>query len=283
MARFTNYATLTYNGGTIDSNTVTGELIEILTASKEAISESYKTGDDVTYVISIVNSGAEAVTGLTVTDNLGAYTLDTATLYPLSYVDGTVRYYVNGVLQAAPTVVAGPPLSISGISVPAGGNAIIVYEARVTDYAPLGTDAAITNTATVSGGGLSSTVTAEETVNAYVGTELNITKSVSPITVAENGQLTYTFVVENYGSTAATATDELVLTDVFNPVLNSLAVTYEGASWTEGTDYTYDAASGTFATVAGNILVPAATYTQNTDGTWTVTPGTATITVSGTL
>ena len=36
MARFTNYATLTYSGGTTDSNTVTGELLDILTFTKQA-------------------------------------------------------------------------------------------------------------------------------------------------------------------------------------------------------------------------------------------------------
>ena len=38
-----------------------------------------------------------------------------------------------------------------------------------------------------------------------------------------------------------------------------------------------------FATVPGVITVPAATYTQNAQGAWTVTPGTATLTVSGTI
>ena len=34
MAIFTNYATLSYNGGTINSNTVTGELLETISATK---------------------------------------------------------------------------------------------------------------------------------------------------------------------------------------------------------------------------------------------------------
>ena len=41
MARFTNYATLSYNGGSKDSNTVTGELLEVLSASKTAVSQEY--------------------------------------------------------------------------------------------------------------------------------------------------------------------------------------------------------------------------------------------------
>ena len=34
MASFTNFATLIYNGGTSNSNTVTGELLETLTLTK---------------------------------------------------------------------------------------------------------------------------------------------------------------------------------------------------------------------------------------------------------
>ena len=45
------------------------------------------------------------------------YTLDGVTRYPLAYVAGTMRYYVTGVLQTTPTVEAGPPLVISGLTV----------------------------------------------------------------------------------------------------------------------------------------------------------------------
>lgn len=47
--------------------------------------------------------------------------------------------------------------------------------------------------------------------------------------------------------------------------------------------YTYDPDSGRFATLAGRITVPAASYTQNADGTWTVKPGVSVLTVTGTV
>lgn len=102
-------------------------------------------------------------------------------------------------------------------------------------------------------------------------------------TITENGQLTYTFVIQNTGSLAATAGDNVALTDTFNPKLNSISVTFDGTLWTEGTQYAYDGATGIFTTVPGQITVPAATYTQNTDGSWTTTPGIATIVISGTV
>ena len=48
--------------------------------------------------------------------------------------------------------------------------------------------------------------------------------------------------------------------------------------------YTYDAATGLFSTVAGVVTVPAATITQDAaTGAYTVVPGTATLTVTGTV
>lgn len=284
MARFTNFATLSYTGGTTDSNTVTGELLEVLTAAKTAVVDTYTGRDTVTYVLSLVNSGSSALTGLTVTDDLGGYAFNGGTVYPLSYTAGSLRYYLNGVPQAtAPTVTAGPPLVITGITVPAGGNALLVYEAQITGYAPQGVEGTITNQAAVTGGGLVNSVTAEKTISTSPRAELSISKALSPTTVAENGQLTYTFVIENTGSLAAGAEDQVVLTDTFDPRLNALTVTFNGTAWTQGTQYTYDAATGVFTTTAGQITVPAAAYTQNTDGTWAVTPGTATLVVTGTV
>lgn len=283
MAIFTNFATLSYNGGTTNSNTVTGEILETLTATKTAVMDDYTAKDDVTYVITLVNSGTAPLTGLTVTDDLGGYLFNEATVYPLVYTAGSVRQYVNGVLLAAPTVTAGPPLVFTGINVPAGGNVILIYEATVTPFAPLDAQATITNTAQITGGGLSAPLTVQATITTEDRADLAISKAVCPAVVTENGQLTYTFVIENYGNTPAVATDDVVLTDTFDPILNPIAVTFNGAPWTEGVQYTYDAATGLFTTVAGQITVPAATYTQASDGTFVVTPGTAVITVTGTV
>ena len=152
MAQFTNQASISYNGLTANSNIVTGEITRVLSVSKTSVSGSYRRGDTLTYAVSISNTGSAPYTGLTVTDDLGAYTTGTTSVTPLTFAGDSVLYYVNGVLQAAPTVAAGPPLTISGISVPAGGNALIVYRAAANDYAAPGTGGSIVNTASVSGG-----------------------------------------------------------------------------------------------------------------------------------
>lgn len=282
MAIFTNRATLRYSGGVINSNTVTGELLEVLTVTKDAVSDVYADGDIVTYVVTLRNTGAAALTDLTVTDDLGGYVFEGETLYPLTYVEGSVLYYLNGTPQAAPDAEAGPPLVISGITVPAGGNVTLVYQARVNDLAPLGEGDTIVNTVTVTGGGIASPVTDSETITAQSGAELTISKAICPAVVTDNSRLTYTFVIQNTGNTAAVATDDVIITDTFNPILTDIVVTYNGEAWVEGVNYTYDEATGLFTTLPG-ITVPAATFTRNPDGTFTVDPGVAVITVTGTV
>ena len=283
MAVFTNFATLSYNGKTRTSNTVTGEIMESVAVEKTAVSESYTAGDTLSYAISLTNSGPTDVTGLTLTDDLGAYELDGTALYPLSYVDGTARLIVNGVLQPAPAVTPGPPLVISGVGIPAGGSAVLVYEADVTDYAPLAPASEITNTVTVTGGSVSVPLSASATVGTLDSAELRIAKALNPAVVPSNGELTYSFEITNSGNTEAGAADNVVLSDDFAPILSNIAVSFNGAVWSRGVQYSYNETTGAFSTLPGQITVPAALYNQNPDGTWAVEPGTAGLSVSGTI
>ena len=284
MAQFTNQAQLSYNNATVNSNVAVGEVLDVLSANKIAVTSTYAPDGDITYVISAINTGATPLSGLSVSDNLGAYTFGETTLYPLSYKDGSVRLYINGVLQAAPTVTAGPPLVFSGITLPANSNMVLVYEANATAFAPLGDGDSIINTATVSGGGLSTPLTVSETVTPVAEPMLDITKSISPVPVTENGVVTYTFLIRNNGNTPADAAANVTLSDTFLPVLSGLTVLLDGVALAEGTGYTYAITEGDFATVPGVITVPAATYTQDpVTGVWSVTPGVTTLTVSGTI
>ena len=283
MAIFTNQAILSYRNGIVSSNVVTGELLEVLSATKNALLDTYASGDVITYVIGIFNSGNTAITGVTVTDDLGAYTFGGTSVTPLTYISNSMAYYQNGVLQPQPTVTSsGTNLIVNGITVPANGYAQLIYQARVNEFAPVAVGGQITNTVTVNSGGES--VTASETIAASEAPVLGILKGITPTTVSENGQLTYTFTVQNFGNTAAEAADALVITDVFDPALDPITVVYNGTTWTGGVEYNYDPATGVFSTTAGSITVPAATITQDPiTGEWNVTPGTTTLTVTGTI
>ncbi len=282
MATFTNSATLRYGGVSVTSNTVTGTLPDSLTLAKTPVTEDYTAFDTVTYVLSLVNPGTADLTDLIITDDLGGYAFGQETLYPLTYTPGTLHMFTDGMPQAAPAVAPGPPMVISGVTVPAGGEVLLVYETHVTEYAPLVEGGEITNTATVTG--LPAPVSASATVTPEATAELTIGKALEQAAEKQTGNITYTFTIENTGSAPAGAAENVTLEDTFQPVLTGLTVTYNGAAWTLGTDYAYDTATGLFATQPGAITVPAAAFAQDPDtGVWTVTPGTAEITVTGTI
>ncbi len=281
MPTFQNQATLYSNNSITRSNVVTGQINEVLTVTKTAVKDDYIQGDDITFVITIINSSSSAQTGFTVTDDLGAYTFgtepDTTTLYPLEYTDGSILYYVNGILQATPTVTGTQPLVITGINIPAGGNAMIVYEAAATVFADPTTEGEITNTVSVTNGCADAEAT--ETISTSSEPELTISKAVCPGEVNECDEITYTFVIQNHGNTQATSEDGVYIVDEFDPALNITSVTLNGDIFTE---YTYE--DDVFTTNIGSITVPAATFEQDaTTGAWIVIPGVTTVTVTGSI
>ena len=284
MAIFSNQATLTYNGSSTNSNIAYGEILDVLAATKTAIEGSYTPGELITYAVTLRNTGTSPLTGLTVTDDLGGYVVNGTTVYPLTYEIGSVALFANGVPQTAPAVTAGPPLVFSGIVVPAGGDVVLVYQARANTYADPSAAGSIINTVTITGDGLSAPVTATATVTAAAAPDLTISKSITPAQVVDNERVTYTFVIQNTGNQAVVATDNAAITDTFDPILTALTVTFDGAAWTQGVQYNYNQATGLFTTVPGQILVPAATYTQDpVTGAYTATPGIATLVVTGTI
>ena len=284
MLTFTNQAALSYRNRVRYSNLTTGQIADALSLSKTALTPTYEPDGDVTYVVRLDNNGTAALTDLTLTDDLGGYAFDGGTLYPLAYVANSLRFYVNGVEQAAPTVTPGAPLTVFGVTVPAGGNALIVYEAAVNEFASPEAGGSIVNTVTASGAGLTAPVTASATVTAANEPELTIAKSLTPETVGADRQIPYTFTIEHEGNAATAAEDDLVVTDTFVPALTNIAVTLNGTPLTQPGNYTYDEGTGAFATVPGALTVPAATFTQDpATGAWSAEPGEAVLAVTGTI
>ena len=286
MAVFSNQATLSYNGNVTGSNIITGEIVEVLSAAKTAVTGDYSANGETAFVISLVNTGNSDYTDITVVDNLGEYTPENSqtSVVPLTYVPDSVTCYVNGVKSTAPTVSLTDPLKIENITVPAQGNTLIIYTAKANQYAPLGENQSITNTATISGTGISSEIQAQSTITPETGIDLAITKAVSPTSVPENGKLTYTFTIQNFGSTEAQLSDNIIFRDTFNPILTGLTATFNGQTWTATTNYTYSQSTGEFVSADNQITVPSATYTQDAQTcAWSVEPGVSTLVISGNI
>ncbi len=282
MAIFSNQATLTYSGTTTNSNIAYGEILEVLDMSKTPVEGSYTPGSLITYAVSLRNTGSTTLTGLTLTDDLGGYTFNGATVYPLTPETDTVRLLIDGVLQQpTPTVNPGPPLTVTGVTIPAGADAVLIYQARVNAFADPDTAGTITNTVTATGAGLTAPISADATIGSTATANLSISKSISPAQVVDNDRVTYTFLIQNTGNQAVEVGDNAAITDTFDPILTGLTVTLNGAPFAQ---YTYNEATGLFQTTPGAITVPAATSTQDPiTGAYTLTPGTATLTVTGTI
>ena len=120
--------------------------------------------------------------------------------------------------------------------------------------------------------------------NKEMSTRITTFHTITPTQVVDNDRVTYTFVIQNTGNQAVVATDNATITDTFDPILTALTVTFNGTPWTQGVQYNYDETTGVFTTVPGQILVPAATYTQDpVTGAYTGNPGIATLVVTGTI
>lgn len=284
MAIFSNQATLTYNGISTNSNVAYGEILDALAVFKTSVEGSYSPNSIVTYVVTLRNTSNTAISSVTLTDDLGGYEFNGTTVYPLTFREGSATLIVDGVLQLDPTVEVGPPIVFTGINVPANGNAVLLYQARVNSFADFNPSGSIVNTVTASGVGITTPVSASTTIVPVSEAVLSITKSITPAQIVDNERVTYTFVIQNTGNQEVVATDDAVISDLFDPILTDLVVTYNGTVWTEGNQYNYDEASGLFVTNPGQITVPAANYTQDpVTGEYSQTPGVATLVVTGTI
>ena len=279
MAIFYNQATLIHNGQITNSNTTTADIQNALAITKTAIIDEYSENGNLAYLVSITNNRLTPVTNATLTDDLGAYEYGAGTLTPLEYVADSLLYFVDGApAVGAVAAVSGNVLEISGINIPAGSNAQLIYNVKTNEFAPLEIGSQITNTASLG------ELTASETVSVMEASQLTITKCVNPDTVSATGELTYTFIIQNTGNAPAVATDDVRIVDTFDPALTITEVLFNTDAWVENTNYTYNQATGEFATLDGQITVPAATFTRSAEtGAIIKTHGVSILTVRGTV
>ena len=285
MAFFYNQANLSFSGRITSSNITEGEIITRVTLTKTAVTTDYGVGDNIVYAINLINADDIDKVGITLIDNLGAFNpTGNLEVIPLDYVNDSILYYQNGVLQPAPTVEANPSLVISGITIPAGGNVTVLYEARANEYAPRGINASIINVVNAEGEGLCDVLNDSAEVPTRNEALLTIAKAVSPETLTCGGEVTYTFIIQNHGNLPVVATDDAIITDVFNPILNNITVRVNDEVIEEGVGYTYNEETGEFATIGGALPVPEATFIRDPEtGIITTTPGVTIVTVTGTI
>lgn len=283
--RFSNQATLSYGEMRISSNAVTGELLPGVAIYKRASLPSYTGDGRLQYTVVIVNSSAAAYTGLTLLDDFGRYLWQGFPRFPLAYTeDSAVLSYYTGTAVGSGTVTATP--DTDGMSfvfdLPGSTTALLSYQVYVTSFASVAAGSEITNTVSLSGGGLSTTLTAQNTLPVLEGPELEISKSLRG--EASAGQtLSYSLTVTNYGNKPADSGNNVIVSDQLSPPLENLRVYADGVLWTEGTQYFYEESSSYFQTALGAVQLPAAQFEQDSFGLWSTRPSSLAITLTGTV
>ncbi|MBO5938972.1 MAG: DUF11 domain-containing protein [Clostridia bacterium] len=287
MATIENFATVRYTSGGVEATRVSN-LAEIALESsailtKTPLSPVYEEEDTLTYILSIQNTSGAALTNLRVEDDLGTFPFGTTELTPLTYAGNAILLIDGQIATAQLDVDSSSPseLIFTVASLPAGATANIVYNARINEFAPLGLNATVVNTATLSADAECVDGTASATVRVVSGADISVLKQMSPNPVVCGDTLTYSIQIYNYGNEAA---ENVRLTDVFNPAPESITVTRNGVS-VPATDYTYENGVLTVpADTADGDTVPAATFTRNPEtGEVTVTPGMVEYIITGTI
>ena len=283
----TNQATLTFDYGSSTgealSNIAVATFQSPIIVSKLSLENTYRSKDEITYTIALTNSSTSALTNIQVFDNLGTYTTSTSVVTtPLTYI-GDALFYINGlyISKIAPNVGSNG-ITFTIPALPELANAIIIYKAKVNEYALLMPQSVITSTITT---------TAAEVKKPFISTNeivvedyaaVSIIKNMYPNPVIYGGIYTYVFTIYNYGNIPA---HNVVLTDIFSPILNNLIVTVNGVL-VLSKDYNY--AGGVIilpsSTSIYSITIPEATYTQDSiTGVIIINPGMVNIKVSGTV
>lgn len=287
MATIENFATVSYtSGGTAavkTSNVAEIELNSSLGLSKTALGSSYSADTPITYVLSLTNDSASAITNIVISDDLGTFTPNTAELTPLTYKSPALLL-VNGLDATASMTVNSETAGSVTFSIPslaAGAAANIVYTAVPNEYAPLAVGEAITNTATLTSDSECASGTASTTLTALEEANVEVVKTMSPDTVICGETVTYTVRIYNYGNLDA---ENVRLSDTFTTVPDNITVTRDGVQL-PSTGYTYTGGTLTVPpTAADGDTVPAASFVRDADsGAVNVTPGIVEYVITGTV
>ena len=260
-----NSATLTYNSGentgSAASNVVSTSLLDSysIEAVKTSANDSWRPSENITYLVTVTNTGTQPWYAVEVSDDLGGATA------PLAYLANSALI-VDGSSVTPVTPTSVNPLVIPAATVLQSGESVtVLYVAQVSGAIP-DTTQTITNTAQVTARQQSATGTVVTAVPAPSVTlpredfaQIDIVKTADKAVISSGDTLTYTFTIENSGNIPAT---NVVITDTLPAgfAIQSIQSVTDGVTTTYGaTDYTVDAGNTLTLPTGGaqTITVPA--------------------------
>ena len=264
MDNIANQATLLYNNMTTNSNTVTTQILSLydLTATKEALLDTYTPNQTITYVTRVENTGSASLYILTVVDDLAKGLTQ--------YVDNSVEGYLNGTPIEVNVQITNNTVifTIDNVINP-NDNVLIIFETTTPTTRP----DVLTNTQTITANGGSTTgpivaVTPNPSASVKLANyvSLDITKSANKASIYSGDTLVYTFQIINNGNETAT---NVSFSDVFPTgyTINSISLTTPDSP----TPIIYDPTTyvtGTTLTIP-NLAIPVGTSTLTVSGIYT--------------
>lgn len=261
-----NQATLLYNNVTTNSNTAVTRILSLydLTATKEALLDTYTPGQTITYITRVENTGSAPLYNLTIVDNLADGLI--------RYINTSVEGYLNGspIEIAVQTTTNSATFKVNSIVEPTD-NVLIIFETTT----PTSNPDTLTNTQTITANGGSTTgpvitvkpdPTATVTIANYAALEM--TKSVDKSSIYSGESLVYTFKIINRGNETAT---NVAFSDIFPAGYKIETITLKTPD--EPDPIIYDPTTYVnFTTLAiPNLVIPVGTSTLVVTGTYTTT------------
>lgn len=244
-----NSANITYQHGTLteaaNSNMVTTMLTESygLTAEKISSNTNWRPSENLSFILSVKNTGTEPVYEISLQDNLGGNTTRL-----LNYIAGSAKMIKNDVVTGiAPTNVS-PLTFVLPEPLQADETVLISYVAKVIGNIDSAVTE-ITNTVTVVGHEVSAsgpTITVDPAPSLTLPkanyADVRVEKSVDKLQVSSGEQLTYTFRLENSGNIEATnivIRDDLpaqFTIDTITSLTNGVLTTFDATDYSVDTD-----------------------------------------------
>lgn len=265
--------------GTAISNSADFTNIESVSIDKICLAESYFSGDDITYIISVNNNSNIPVFNIKIKENIGNDSSDKSSTptTDLKY-NNSFKYYVNG----SPHEISSPKTysdkTIFEIdALPALSNALLIYSASITDNAPLELKSSIDNSSSLILPALGKTLIANHTLKVRETADLKIIKQIKSFS---SNNASYTLRIYNYGNISA---ENLTVNDKCEHIFSKLKVKLDNKNISDS-DYTYNSGKLQIPSYGSkfSISVPEAKFTKDTSSQKNVIiPGTVEMLIEG--